>query len=141
MFPGVARALWGRVPAALAFRVACAGRELDRDRIREEDFQRYWEHSALMDPDVFLRMLSLAGRHDARGFLDEVSVPTLIVAAERDTFTPRMLADEMARAIPEAELEVIEEASHAAPVEQPRRIAERLEEFLAAHVRATCTQR
>lgn len=140
MFPGMARALWGRVPAALAFRVACAGRELDRDRIREEDFQRYWEHSALMDPDIFLRMLSLAGRHDARGFLSEISVPTLVVAAERDTFTPMSLADEMAQAIPQAELEVIEEASHAAPVEQPRRIAEILEEFLAARLRATRTQ-
>ena len=61
VFPGMARAVWGRVPAALAFRVACAGRELDGERIREEDFQRYWEHRLLMDPDVFLRMLQLAG--------------------------------------------------------------------------------
>jgi pimeloyl-ACP methyl ester carboxylesterase len=134
MFPGVARAVWGRVPAALAFRVACAGRELDRERIQEEDFQRYWEHAALMDPDVFLRMLRYAGAHDARGFLEEVDVPTLVVAAERDTFTPMELADEMAGAIPHAEIEVIEEASHAAPVEQPDRIAERIEEFLASRL-------
>ena len=139
-FPTIAKALWGRVPAALAFRVACAGRELDRDRIREEDFERYWEHSGLMDPDVFLRMLELAGRHDARGFLEEVQVPALVVAAERDTFTPMELANEMARAMPRAELEIIADASHAAPVEQPRRIAERLEEFLAARVRPTAEQ-
>lgn len=139
-FPGMARAIWGRVPAALAFRVACAGRELDRDRIREEDFERYWAHSGLMDPDVFLRMLQFAGAHDARGFLAEVHVPALVVAAERDTFTPMTLADEMARAMPNAELEVIEEASHAAPVEQPRRIAERLEEFLSTRVGATVGQ-
>lgn len=137
MFPGVARAVWGRVPAALAFRVACAGRELDRDRIQEEDFQRYWEHAALMDPDVFLRMLHHAGRHDARGFLPTVDVPTLVIAAERDTFTPMELADEMATAIPHAELEVIEEASHAAPVEQPDRIADRLEQFLASRLGVT----
>ena len=139
-FPTIAKARWGRVPAALAFRVACAGRELDRDRIREEDFERYWEHSGLMDPDVFLRMLELAGRHDARGFLEEVQVPALVVAAERDTFTPMELANEMARAMPRAELEIIADASHAAPVEQPRRIAERLEEFLAARVRPTAEQ-
>ncbi len=136
IFPGIARAVWGRIPAALAFRVACAGRELDAERIREEDFERYWDHAALMDPDVFLRMLRHAGVHDARGFLDEVAVPTLIIAAERDTFTPMELAHEMADAIPEAELEVIEEASHAAPVEQPDRIAERIEEFLASRVLA-----
>lgn len=134
MFPVLARAVWGRVPAALAFRVACAGRELDSERIQEEDFQRYWEHAALMDPDVFLRMLQQAGRHDAQAFLAEVAVPTLIVAAEHDTFTPMALAEEMAQAIPHAELEVIEDASHAAPVEQPDRIGERVEDFLSSRL-------
>ena len=134
MFPSVARAVWGRVPAAMAFRVACAGRELDGERIREEDFQRYWEHAALMDPDVFLRMLEHAGVHDARGFLRDVDVPVLVVAAEHDTFTPMALAEEMAAAIPGAELEVIAEASHAAPVEQPELIAERVEDFLSSRL-------
>jgi pimeloyl-ACP methyl ester carboxylesterase len=134
MFPSLARAIWGRVPAAMAFRVACAGGELDAERIQEEDFQRYWEHSSLMDPGVFLPMLQLAGQHDARGFLPEVAVPTLVVAAEHDTFTPMALADEMAGAIPNAELEVIEEASHAAPVEQPDRIVERIEDFLSSRL-------
>jgi pimeloyl-ACP methyl ester carboxylesterase len=137
MFPSLARAVWGRVPAALAFRVACAGRELDGDRIQEEDFQRYWDHAALMNPDVFLRMLQYAGAHDAKGFLPDIDVPVLVVAAEHDTFTPRELADEMARAIPNAELEVIEEASHAAPVEQPDRIADRVEEFLGSRLGIT----
>jgi len=44
------------------------------------------------------------------------------------------LAEEMAQAIPNAELEVIEEASHAAPVEQPERIAGRIEDFLASRL-------
>jgi pimeloyl-ACP methyl ester carboxylesterase len=134
IFPSVARTVWGRVPAAMAFRVACAGRELDGERIQQEDFQRYWEHAALMDPDVFLRMLQRAGQHDAREFLPAIDVPTLVVAAEHDTFTPMALAEEMAAAIPNAELEVVEEASHAAPVEQPDRIAERIEDFLTARL-------
>jgi pimeloyl-ACP methyl ester carboxylesterase len=139
-FPGIARAVWGRVPAALAFRVACAGRELDAERIQEEDFQRYWEHASLMDPKVFLGMLRHAGEHDARGFLGEIDVPALIIAAERDTFTPMQLADEMAMSIPGSELEVIEEASHAAPVEQPDRVADRVEDFLAARLGAAATK-
>jgi len=133
-YPNLARAVWGRLPAAIAFRVACAGRELDRERIQEEDFHRYWEHAALMDPDIFLRMLHCAGAHDARSFLPDVSVPTLVIAAEHDTFTPMPLAEEMAQAIPNAELEVIEEASHAAPVEQPERIAGRIEDFLTSRL-------
>jgi pimeloyl-ACP methyl ester carboxylesterase len=90
-----------------------------------------------MDPDVFLRMLQRAGQHDAREFLQDMGVPTLVVAAERDTFTPMTLAEEMAAAIPNAELEVIEEASHAAPVEQPDRIAERIEDFLSSRLGLT----
>lgn len=140
MFPSVARAVWGRVPAAIAFRVACAGRELDAERIQEEDFQRYWEHASLMDPDVFLRMLQHAGIHDARAFLSDIDVPALVVAAEHDTFTPMTLAREMANAIPNAELEVIEGASHAAPVEQPDRIAERIEDFLSSRLGGTRSQ-
>jgi len=139
MFPTMARAIGGRVPAAVAFRVACAGRELDRERIQEEDFQRYWEHASLMDPDIFLRMLQQAGMHDARGFLSKVDVPTLVVAAEHDTFTPMSLAREMADAIPNAQLEVIEGASHAAPVEQPDGIAERVEDFLSSRLGVTRT--
>lgn len=134
MFPGVARGIWGRVPAAMAFRVACAGGELDGERIQEEDFQRYWEHASLMDPQVFLPMLQHAGRHDARGFLADVDVPTLVVAAEHDTFTPMSLAKEMAGAIPNAALEVIEGASHAAPVEQPDLLAEHIEDFLSSRL-------
>jgi len=134
IFPGIARAVWGRIPAAMAFRLACVGRELDGERIQEEDFQRYWEHASLMDPEVFLPMLWHAGRHDARGFLPEVDIPTLVVAAEHDTFTPMALAKEMAGAIPNAELEVIEAASHAAPVEQPDLIAEHLEDFLSSRL-------
>ena len=139
MFPTMARAIWGRVPAAVAFRVACAGRELDRERIQEEDFQRYWEHASLMDPDIFLRMLQQAGMHDAREFLSGVDVPTLVIAAEHDTFTPMSLAREMADAIPNAQLEVVEGASHAAPVEQPDGIAERVEDFLSSRLGVTRT--
>lgn len=136
-FPALARAVWGRVPAELAFRIACAGGELDAKRIEREDFLRYWEHAALMDPDIFLRMLQRAGSHDARGFLADVEVPALVIAAEEDTFTPMALAEEMAEAIPDAEFEVIPDASHAAPVEQPDRIAERIEEFISSRLETT----
>ena len=48
MFPSVASAPSGAVlPAALAFRVACAGGELDTERIQEEDFHRYWDHAVI----------------------------------------------------------------------------------------------
>ena len=72
-----------------------------------------------MDPSVFLPMLRQAGEHSAEDLLARIEVPTVVIAAERDTFTPSWLAEEMAKKIPGAEHVVIAGASHAAPVEQP----------------------
>ena len=117
---GLARALWGRIPPALAFRVARLSGEIDGLAIREEDFAHYWEHINVMDPEVFLPMLRLAGEHSAEDLLSSIDVPTLVIAAERDTFTPAEVAQEMAAKIPGAEHVLIRGGSHAAPVEQPR---------------------
>ena len=43
---------------------------------------------SLMDPDVFLRMLRFAGKHDARGFLEVVDVPVLVIAADFCSWLP-----------------------------------------------------
>ena len=128
---GLARALWGRMPAGLAFRLARMSREIDALAIREEDFRRYMEHVALVDPDLFLNMLRHAGEHSAEDLLPSITAPTLVIAAERDTFTPPSLAEHMAGQIPGAGLLILPGASHAAPIEQPRVIAARIDAFLA----------
>lgn len=131
---GLARALWGRIPAGLAYRLARLSGEVDVEALREEDFRWYLEHVASMEPSLFLQMLKLAGEHSAEDILASIDVPTLVVAAERDTFTPPELARHMAEAIPEAELLFLEGASHAAPVERETLIAERMERFFAERV-------
>lgn len=136
---GIARALWGRIPPGLAFRMAQMSREVDRLAIREEDFRWYMEHVATMEPSIFFAMLRLAGEHTAEDILERIAVPTLVVAAERDTFTPFSLAEHMAEVIPGAEFFLLRGASHAAPVEQPVAIELRLAKWLADHFPATET--
>ncbi len=131
---GLARALWGRLPAKLAFHIARLSKEVDALAIREEDFRPYMEHVALMDPSMFLAMLRLAGEHTAEDLLARITAPTLVISAERDTFTPPALAQHMAEAIPGAELFVLRGASHAAPIEQPVAIQLRLDKFLRERV-------
>ncbi len=126
---GLARALWGRIPPAFAFRLASLMREVDGVSLREEDFRWYLEHVAAMEPSLFLSMLKLAGEHTAEDYLGDVKVPTLVVAAERDTFTPAALAEHLATTIPGGELFMLRGASHAAPVEQPEAVALRFDEF------------
>jgi pimeloyl-ACP methyl ester carboxylesterase len=61
-------------------------------------------------------------------------VPTLVVAGERDLFTPRHLSLEMAQRIRGAELLEIPRGSHAALIEQPELVNLRLEKFLRERV-------
>jgi len=131
---GAARALWGRVPPGFAFRVARLMGDVDGLAIREDDFRTYWEHINMMDPDIFLPMLNAAGEHSAEDLLPIVAVPTLVIAAERDTFTPPELAEHMAALIPDAEHLLIRGGSHAAPVEQPDMLHARIERFLLERV-------
>ena len=132
---GLARALWGRIPPGLAFRIAQLSREVDSLSIREEDFRWYMEHVATMEPSIFFAMLRLAGEHTAEDVLPRIAVPALVLAAERDTFTPYSLAEHMAEVIPGAEFYLLRGASHAAPVEQPVAIELRIAQWLADHFR------
>jgi len=126
---GLVRALWGRIPPAIAFRLASLMGEVDGVSLREEDFRWYLEHVASLEPSLFLSMLKLAGEHTAEDYLADITVPTLVIAAERDTFTPAALAEHMAQTIPDATLLMLPGASHAAPVEQPKIVADAFDAF------------
>jgi pimeloyl-ACP methyl ester carboxylesterase len=66
---------------------------------------------------MFLRMLERAGEHSIEEFLGEVVVPTLVVAGDRDSFTPPDLSRFMAEALPASELVMIPGGTHIAPLE------------------------
>jgi pimeloyl-ACP methyl ester carboxylesterase len=131
---GLARALWGRLPPKVAFQIAKLSKEVDGLAVREEDFRPYMEHIAAMDPSIFLAMLRCAGEHTAEDVLAKIGAPTLVVSAERDTFTPPSLSQHMADLIPGAELFTLRGASHAAPIEQPVALQLRLDKFLEERV-------
>ncbi len=138
----VAYAVGTRVPEVinLAGRVALRSRIawpfarltglVHRDMCRREDMDPYLEHLSRMNSRVFVEMARAAQEHDAGPWLGEIRCPTLVVAGERDLFTPRHLSLEMAQRIPNAELLEIPRGSHAALIEQPELINLRLEKFI-----------
>lgn len=101
---------------------------------RKDDLDPYLEHISQVDVRIFLEMARAAQDHDAGPFLGDITAPTLVVAGERDLFTPRNLSLEMARRIPGAELLEIPSGSHAALIEQPELINLRLEKFIRTSV-------
>jgi pimeloyl-ACP methyl ester carboxylesterase len=130
----LARALWSRIPPEVALKVALKAGDVDPEKIHPEDLLPYLRHMTHVDLPMFLRMLRAAGEHSAEDYLGMIDVPVLIVAGERDTFTPAFLAESMASAIPRAELLMVKKGTHVAAIEQPELVDARIAKFLRERV-------
>jgi pimeloyl-ACP methyl ester carboxylesterase len=133
-YPEIARALWSRVPPEIALQVALLTGEVDRAAIVPEDLMPYMKHMVDLDPLMFLRMLRSAGEHSAADLLPQVDVPTLVIAGDHDSFTPPRYAEEMAAAMPQAELMMMQGGTHVVPLERKELVATRVEKFLRERV-------
>jgi pimeloyl-ACP methyl ester carboxylesterase len=128
--PELARALWSRVPTDLSLKLSYLMREVDVENMRPDDLLPYLQHMTTIDFPFFARSLQAAGEHTSEDMLATIHVPTLILAAERDSFTPVERAKALAAAIPGAELMLLKGGSHAALIEQPEQTYARLGEFI-----------
>lgn len=84
--------------------------------------------------EVFVRQ-SLVPRPDNRGLLPTVTCPTLVLCGEADKLTPPSIHRDMAIALPNSRLELVPDAGHMTPIEQPDRVTAAL---LALLRRPTC---
>lgn len=133
-FPALARAVTRTfMPAEITLQFAL-WTEVNRHLVRREDFQPYFMHLAKMDPLIFLRTLEAAADHTAWEHLGRIDVPTLIVAADHDRFTPLWLSQRMHRAIPGSEMLVVPSGTHTAIIELPELIGLRIERFVQERV-------
>lgn len=90
----------------------------------------YFDHVFSMDLEFLFTVVRRMGEHSAEDVLPNVSVPTLIIAGEKDPFTPPAVAWEMHREIPGSEILVVPNGTHVAQVEHPDLVALRIEKFL-----------
>ena len=132
--PDVVRAVWSRLPPQLALKLALKAGEIDPERVRPEDMLPYLQHMTHVDFPMFLRMLRAAGEHTAGDILPHVDVPVLVVAGERDSFTPSFLATAMTETLPKGELLMVPRGTHVAPIEQPELVDARIVAFLRDRV-------
>ncbi|MEZ4225179.1 MAG: alpha/beta hydrolase [Polyangiaceae bacterium] len=131
--PKIARALWSRVPPKMAVRIGMLTGDLDARTVRPEDVEPYFRHVAHVDFPMFVRMLEFAGEHSAEDLLPNVEVPVLVVAGERDSFTPPEISEKMAKMLPRGELVMLPGGTHVAPLEQNELVTLRIEKFLSDH--------
>lgn len=129
-FPLGAQRAWSSAMGMDLVYAYAAAREVSGDRIRRADFQPYFDHLARMDVRLFTRILDDVREHTLEENLGDVYARTLVIAGERDTVTPVHLSERMARLMPNAELLVVPEGSHVAPIEDHALIEARLHRFL-----------
>jgi pimeloyl-ACP methyl ester carboxylesterase len=108
--------------------------EVNPKLVRREDLEPYFAHFLSMDPRLFLRTMQAASEHSAEDHLSAVNVPTLVIAGDRDHFTPPWLSRRMALAIPAAQLEMVPGGSHTTPLETPQRVNLAVADFLRRRV-------
>ncbi len=123
------RAIWSRVPPATALTFGKFTGEFDTGSVLLDDLIPYLTHIVDIDLPMFLRMLQSAGEHSALDLLPQIEVPALVIAGDRDSFTPPHYAEELAALMPKGELLVLPGATHVAPLERRDTVRERLERF------------
>ncbi len=102
-----------------------ASRSLDRRVFR--DLAMEW---ITLDLGVYATIFDELARHDAMDLLGHVAAPTLVIAGQKDRFTPAHRSTVMASSIRDAELCVIPRATHFCPVEYPDAVNRRMTRFL-----------
>ncbi len=115
----------------LAWLVASRASLVDPYYARKEDMLPYMRHLATLDMRVFLHSVLACQDHDLWPLLPSIRLPVLVVAAERDSFTPVWLSKQMAAQIPDADFLLLADGSHAALIEQPDTIYHRMDRFIA----------
>jgi pimeloyl-ACP methyl ester carboxylesterase len=108
--------------------------EVNRALVRREDLRRYFDDLSQVDAGLFVTLLESAARHDVTHHLPRIDVPTLVVAGERDGFTPMRLSVAMHEAIPGSELLVLPAGTHVGPLEHPELVNARVRDFLAQRI-------
>ena len=71
-----------------------------------------------------------AGTLDLRPQLNKISVPTLVMVGRHDFITNVAMAEEIAKHIPNARLEIFEDSGHYAFVEEPEKFYRVIKEFV-----------
>lgn len=84
-------------------------------------------------PDSVIGVLeALASRPDSTETLPTIDVPVLLIYGEHDTVTPTECGVRMLSLLPQATMEIIPNAGHLAPLENPEPVNKAIEDYLAS---------
>jgi len=93
------------------------------------DHIRRWGKNILLraDPEAAARMLESAYEHESKLPLADITVPTLVICGSKDAIVPPKVGEQIAKAIPGAELVILEGVGHAPTMTSPEKVVEAIE--------------
>ena len=118
-----------RIAREVAFRSGGA----HRGTCPQEVLDGLFTHVGHLDPRLLAEVTASYLEHSAADVLTTITVPTLIIAGDRDQLTPVATAERMHRAIAGSRLVVFPGHSHLVQVEKPREVHAAVNQFLAEH--------
>ena len=130
LFPNLLQKLWasqGTNPINQEF-IALAG--FNTKYADRKDINEYLRLTSTVDLEVFLNLLQDFRNYDATPWLEEVKIPTLVIAGERDLVTPAKNQRIFAELIPGSELAMIMEGSHCPQMEKKDQVNALIHQFL-----------
>ena len=95
-----------------------------------KDIEVYAKGVAAMDLDVFIRYFDQMMNYDGAPVLDRVDIPTLVIAGEKDTVTPRDYQDFLHKKIKDSQFLLVPYGSHCTQLDLPELVNLRIEKFL-----------
>lgn len=114
-----------RTPEVLTMRALRALR-VANEVVEYADVAPHVRQFADLDLGVLWRMMCQMRRHSAADLLPGITVPVLVLAGRRDTFTPMSVQRRMEELLPDVELVVFDQGGHLLPVEEATGVAEAL---------------
>jgi pimeloyl-ACP methyl ester carboxylesterase len=114
-----------RTPASVA--------SLLGSRARPGALEEVAQSLSMLREHSYLKMLEASVAQDRAAPIEQIRVPTLVIAGDEDRVLPPALTRDMTRRIPGAELVMMEGIGHFPNLEQPERFNEIVLPFLLRH--------
>ncbi|MBC7798699.1 MAG: alpha/beta fold hydrolase [Pyrinomonadaceae bacterium] len=83
--------------------------------------------------NVYLQQLQIATTFDAESRVGEITAETLVLSGAKDIVVPPQNSQNLANAIPEAKLEIIENGGHLFFIEQAKQFNQTVKDFLESN--------
>lgn len=129
--PEVLAPLWATIgPASIGHLGARLARAAG-PKATKEDLHPYLLHLKSVDPAVLVLMAGAMRAHSATDLLASIDIPTLVVSAGADVFTPARCSEAIHHRVPGSELIAFPHAGHTLPIEEPVALVAAIDEFLA----------